>query len=301
MARKKVEEKEEIKDIEKEGLDLTAIKSELTDYMKDRIDREVSNAVEKASKKLVRHKNAIIIRRDILIVILIMICLFLGYNLYKNSDINIDITRGKKEESQEIDSSSEPVKEEEKPTMQSLTEKYGYLISNLQIDEDSSYLKSFYTGDLTNELKLYFSLNNLDESKVTSEDDTVYIDQKDLKEVYNNMFDGEFTPKSFKYDELNFRYLSSKELFIADGDFEKDESDIVKEIINIEEQNDGVLITTVEGLIDDGKLFNPVSGQQVKKYNSKDKLEKHKGSLTSMIYSFSKYDDNYKLVKIEAV
>ena len=301
MARKKVEEKEEIKDIEKEGLDLTAIKSELTDYMKDRIDREVSNAVEKASKKLVRHKNAIIIRRDILIVILIMICLFLGYNLYKNSDINIDITRGKKEESQEIDSSSEPVKEEEKPTMQSLTEKYGYLISNLQIDEDSSYLKSFYTGDLTNELKLYFSLNNLDESKVTSEDDTVYIDQKDLKEDYNNMFDGEFTPKSFKYDELNFRYLSSKELFIADGDFEKDESDIVKEIINIEEQNDGVLITTVEGLIDDGKLFNPVSGQQVKKYNSKDKLEKHKGSLTSMIYSFSKYDDNYKLVKIEAV
>ncbi|MBR3199163.1 MAG: hypothetical protein IKG27_04025 [Bacilli bacterium] len=302
MARKKVEEKEEVIDNKVEELDLEEVKDDLTNYMKEKIDKEVSIAVEKASKKLVRHKNAVIIKRDILIIILLIICLFLGYNLYKNSNINIDVTRGKNNVKE---NKSEEVKEtevkEETPSLQSLTEKYGYLLKNIVIDEDSNYLKEFYKGNLTDEIKLYFSLNNLDETKIISEDDTVYVDEKDLKNIFVNMFDGEFKPKSFKHGDLNLHYLSSKELFFADGKFEKENSDIVKEIINIEEKENGVLITTVEGLLDDGRLYNIVSGEQVKKYVSKDSLEKYKNLLTNMKYSFNKTDDNYKLVKLEVI
>lgn len=300
MAKKKeVEEKEEVA-IKKE-IDLEKVKEELTDYMKNKIDREVSLAVEKSTKKLVRHKNAIIIKRDIVIIILLIVSLFLGYNLYKSSNINIDITNNSSKTKTEVIET--PVKEEEEEvnTLKSLTEKYGYLVKNIEIDEDSSYLKLFYSGKLSDELKLYLSLNNLEADKVISEDSSVYIDQKDLKKAYTDIFDGEFVPKSFKYDELNFHYLASKELFFADGKFEKEDTDIVKEIINIEERDEKVLITTVEGLLDDGRLYNILSGEQIKKYNSKDSLELYKNVLTNMIYSFDKVNDTYKLSKIEVM
>lgn len=299
MARKKVEEKEEAKIEVEEKADLTEIKADLTNYMKDKIDKEVSLAVEKASKKLVRHKNAVIIKRDILIVILLLICLFLGYNLYKNENVSINVSRGKSEISKP--ESAEVTEEKEEPSLPSLTEKYGYLLNSFQIDEGSSYLKSFYKGELSDETKLYIALNNLENEKITSEEGSIYIDAADLKDVYLKIFDGEFKPKAFKYDELNFHYLSSKELFFADGKFEKKDSSLVKEIVNIEEKDEEVLITTVEGLLDDGKLYNITSGDEIKKYNSKESLEKYKNLLTNMKYYFNKSDDSYKLVKLEVM
>ncbi len=301
MARKKIEEKETEKSTKKseEKLDLTEIREDLTNYMKDVINKEVSKAVEKANKKLIRHKNSIIIKRDIFIIILIIICLFLGYNLYKSSNINIDIT-SKKVTEKKVSKEIKEI-EEEPNTLEELTKNYGYLVDNIKISENSSYLKLYYKGELSDELKLYLSLNNLDDDKIVSEEESVYIDENDLKDKYNDIFDGEFVPKSFKYNDLNFHYLSSKSLFFADGKFEKTKSDIVREIINIEEKDNQILITTVEGLLKDSKLYNILSREQVKKYNSNDSLEKYKDLLTKMKYNFNKIDDEYKLLKVEVM
>ena len=95
--------------------------------------------------------------------------------------------------------------------------------------------------------------------------------------------------------------MSSKSLFFADGKFEKTKSDIVREIINIEEKDNQILITTVEGLLKDSKLYNILSREQVKKYNSNDSLEKYKDLLTKMKYNFNKIDDEYKLLKVEVM
>ena len=60
---------------------------EFNDYIKNKIDKEVKLEVDKEIKKIIRNKNMIIIKRDIIILILLVCCFFLGYNLYKISDI----------------------------------------------------------------------------------------------------------------------------------------------------------------------------------------------------------------------
>ena len=54
---KKIDEKSVKKNVKKEELNLEKIKEELTDYMQSKIYKEVSTAIEKSNKKLVRHKN----------------------------------------------------------------------------------------------------------------------------------------------------------------------------------------------------------------------------------------------------
>lgn len=303
MARQKqVEEPKKKKKVTEEKIDVGEIKKELTDYMSAQIDKEVSSAVDKATKKLIRHKNIIIIKRDITILILLIICFFLGYNLYNLSNINIDITKttkSSKKVSESVEAIDQEKTNEEENNLKDLTEKYGYLVDNIYVDEDSDYLKDYYDGKLTDELKLYLSLNNVQEEKIATEEDTIFLDENDLKEVYDNILDSDFNSKSFKYGNLNFRYLNSKSLFIADGKFEKQKSNISKEIISIDEDDNKVKIVTVEGLIKNNKLYNITSNTEIKKYNSKSNLSKYKNYLTKVSYYFNKIDDNYKLTKIE--
>ena len=302
MAKKSAEEVKETKKVHEVKIDVDEIKEELTDYVSSKIDKEVALAVDTATKKLIRHKNLIIIKRDITILVLLIICFFLSYNLYNLSNINIDITKttkSSKNTSETTETKKVETEENEKSSLNNLTEKYGYLVDNVYIDEGSSYLKSYYKGDLTDELKLYISLNNVDSEKIMSEDDSVYLDENDIKDVYNNLFDGEVVLKSFKYGDLNFHYLNSKALFIADGKFEKQESQISKEIIDVKESDDEVKITTVEGLIKNDKLYNIISNDEIKKYHYDDNLSKYEDSLTKVVYHFNNDKEKYKLVKLD--
>ncbi|MBR3898368.1 MAG: hypothetical protein IKJ43_03710 [Bacilli bacterium] len=299
---KAIEEKVEVisENVSKPMIDVQSIKNDLTDYMRMRIDKEVSEAVERANKKIIHHKNSIIIKRDILIVVLLVICFFLGYNLYNVSNINIDITRAKKNESTKIKKTSvkEESKDSEEVKEKSLEEKkseYGSLIDDIIIDEESDYIDNFYDGDLTDEIKLYLALNRLDD--VTNEDDTIYIDDDKLKESYEELFDSEFSPKSFKYGSFSFRHLTAKSMFIADGEFKKVKSNIKKEITEINEEDDKVIINTVEGIVKDNKLYD-IKGREIKKYNG-GKMDEFESSLNKIKYEFIKIDDKYKLSKIE--
>lgn len=281
------------------GINTASVKEELTSYLRVVIDKEVSKVVEKSSKKLVRHKNAIIIRRDIIIVILLLVCLFLGYELVDRSNINIDINTKRKEASnsqviEEEKSEESPVSEKE-----DLKEKYKHLTDDIYINEESPYVKDFYEGTLSDELKLYLAMNILDKDKVTSEDGTLYVDEGDLKEIYNLLFTDEYSGKSFKYGELSFKYLS-KGLFWADGKYEKESSNIVKDIIEVKEEDESLEITTVEGLVKENKLYNILSDKEVKNYKG-DSLEKYEDHLTKMVYDFEKIDDSYKLSKINLI
>ena len=303
---KKLKESQNVKVQENEiSIDMSDIKDDLTEYMKDQIDKEVSKSVEKSTKKLIRYKNSVILKKNIIIIILIIICAFLAYNLYKISDISIDIKTNKKsneqkEEVKQTDEKQKEKKDDEEDVKEKLEDKkkeYKYLIDDIYIGGDSTYIKDFYEGNLTDEIKLYLSLNKVDDEKIESEDGSVYLDEADLKESYDNFFEGKFTAKSFEYNNLKFHYLSSKSLFIADGKFEKAKKDIVKEIINVTD-DDNVVITTVEGIIKDNKLFNIINGGEIKKYKS-GSLEKYEKSLTKVIYHFIKDDDVYKIDKIE--
>lgn len=313
---KKNDEEKEIKEInveeEKQSADtqvqltLSDVNNkEIYDYLKDKIDKEVKlqvqNEVQKEVKKIIRSKNRTIIKRDIVILILLVCCFFLGYNLYKISDIRIDITKTdkgnkisevKNKEDNENKGEQEVKKED---TLEDKITKYGNLLDDIYIGEDSDYLEDFYKGNMTDEVKLYLALNHLDSEKFIVEDETTYVNLDDLKNSFEDIIDGDFNPKSFKWGADSFKYLSSKELFLFDGKFKKEKSNIQREIIDITDDDD-LMITTTEGIIKDSKLYN-VSGKEVKDYKDK-KLIDYKESLTTVSYVFKNLGDKYKLIKI---
>ncbi|MBR2708557.1 MAG: hypothetical protein IKE90_03910 [Bacilli bacterium] len=280
-------------------IDLSEIKNDLTDYMKSKIDTEVEKAVDKSTKKLIRYKNSIILKKNITIIILIIICAFLSYNLYKISNININVSTTKKS-TQKLEQKKTVKTEEKEETkekeLENKKKEYKHLIDDIYINDDSTYIKDFYEGNLTDEIKLYLAMNNINEDKVVSEDDSIYIEEDDIKESYDNFFNTDFTPKSFEYNNLKFHYLSSKSMFISNGKFEKVKNNILKEIIDINEDKE-LIITTVEGILKDDKLYNIVNQKEIKNYKN-DSLEKYKDDLTIIHYYFEKDEDDYKLVKI---
>lgn len=302
---KENEEEKEAKQIKAEDIlsvDTREIKEDLTIYMQGVIDREVNKAVEKSTKKLLRHKNAIIIRRDILIVILFIVCLCMGYGLLSKSDINIDISSKKNEVEKTAEkdiNKEESVEDSKEKEKEDLKAKYKHLTDDIFINENSPYLKDFYDGNLSDELRLYLAMNNLSDDKITSDEDTLYVDDADFKEVYDLLFSDEFVPKSFKYGDLNFKHLS-KGLFWADGKFSKETSEIIKSIIDVKEKEDSLEITTIEGLKKDDKLYNIVSDKEVKNYKG-DSLDKYEDYLTKMVYGFEKVNDSYELSKLSVI
>lgn len=307
MAKKKEETVKKVKeaqivDVEAKeiNVDISEIKADLTEYMQNKIDKEVAKAVDKSSKKLIRYKNSIIFKKNIIIIILLIICVFLGYNLYNLSNININVSTTKKgvqKEELKKTEKKETETDNKENELENNKKEYGHLIDDIFINDESPYVKDFYKGNLSEEVKLYLSLNSIDEEKVVSEDGSVYLEEDDLKKCYDNFFTSDFSPKSFEYNNLKFHYLSSKSLFVADGEFEKVKKDIDKEIIDID-VSENIVITTVEGIIKDDKLYNITSGEEVKNYKS-DNLSKYEKKLTKVVYYFLKNDDVYKIDKIE--
>ena len=283
------------------NLDLSEIKNDLTEFLMVKVEKEVSKEVEKSTKKLIRHKNSIILRKNVIIIFLLIVCAFLAYNLYTISDINIDIDTHKKTEKKVLktEKKSSAKKENKKDDdFEVKKEEYKDLLDDIYVNDESEYVKDFYSGKLSDELKLYLALNHIDSEKLSSEDGSIYLEENDLKESYESFLVGSFSPKSFEYNNLKFRHLSSKKLFISDGEFDKKKENIDREIIEVDVDDDKVKIITVEGIIKDEKLYNVVTGEEVKKYK-KDGLKKYKKDLSVITYCFEKSDDKYKLSDIE--
>ena len=302
MAKKK-EEKEEIQEekVEKqeekvEEKRVSIIDSvEFNSYLKSKIDKEVKLEVDREIKKIVRNKNLIIIKRDIIILVLLVCCFFLGYNLYKVSDIRIDITKNDKgsNNSEIKKEKTEEVKDELKEKIS----KYGKLLDDIFICDDSAYLDDYYKGKLTDELKLYLAYNHMDSEKVMVDGKIVYVNSEDLKNSFEDILDGEYKAESFKWGSDSFKYLSSKDIYLYSGDHLEEKCNIKRDIIDIDD-SDNLVIEVVEGKIKDGKLYNIISNTEVKDYKDK-KIDEYKDLLTTVSYHFKKDNDKFKLFKIE--
>lgn len=275
-------------------MNLTNVKdTDLNELIQSKIDKEVKISVDREIKKVLKHKNTVIIKRDIIILILLVTCFFLGYNLYIGTRINIEIYKSD-DKIKKVEKIETKEVEEVKNSLKDKTNKYGYLLDSISLSSD--YLKEFYSKKLTDEIKLYISFYNLDDDKVTFDDETSYVDLEDVKNSYSSLFMGEFSPKSFKVKGGVFKYLSSKGLFIYDGEFKKEKADVVREIIDIDE-GENISITTIEALKDNDKYYNVISGKEVKV--TSDSLSSSKGSLTEVTYMYEKVDDSFKLSNVE--
>ena len=285
---KKVEEK-------KEEIDVSKLKKELINYVDIQIKKGFNEEVEKANRRVIREKNKKIFVKNIVIILLLCLVIFLLY-LLNSVDYFDKFFVNEKEPTKIIDKEEniEPEKVEIKEkTFAELKEKYGYLIDKVVINENNEYIKDYYDGNLTSTLKKYIVLNNMDlETFIV--DDYCVIDNDVLENEYNKLFNDEYVSESFLYNNVKVSYIEKLKSYITNTILTKEKSNIKREIISISESDNEIVITTIEGLIKDKKLYNIVTKEEVKDYK-KDNLSNYKKYLNEINYTF----ENNKLVSIK--
>lgn len=275
-------EKKELVEIDKE---------EIHDYIDSQVKKYFSDEIDKANKKVMRYKNKKIITRDIIILILLIIILYLLHLLYTLNYFNGFINN---EKEKSVTVVSQEKEEKKELSLEQLKEKYSYLIDNITISENSSYLNDYYEGNLTDELKLYLTLNNINIDKLSKEDNYNIIDDDFMKKEYNKLFDSEYVEKSFEYNNIKVRYINKIKSYISDEILEKEESSIKREITDIKVEGSKISITTIEGIVKDNTLYS-INNTEIDDFNEDSSLSGYEEDLNKITYIFE--DNRLKEIK----
>jgi hypothetical protein len=298
MATKKVK-KEEKRDISSE-INIDEIKIEIVDYAKKSVDSKIDELVRKADRRLISAKNRSIFRRNIIILILLCLSLFLTYLLYNegyfdkffnhnNNDIVVDVPK---------DETPVPEpKESEETKLDKLKKEYANLLDNIIISEDNNYLVDLYNGKLTNKLKLSIAIANISKDKVTQDEDVYTITEEDIKNEYGKLFNIEkYKASSFELDSMEVKYLKAGSMYLFYEPIDV-ESHIRREITGINVKDNTVKITVYEGYIVDNILYN-ITSKEVVNEKSISIIENCK-KLNKVTYVFEKVKDSYILSGLE--
>ena len=293
VKKNKKTKKEEVQKIE---VDLDSIKDELYDYTDEMVRKYYLEEIEKINRVIIRHKNKKILFRNFIITLLLLIIVYLLYllttvNYFSSFSNSVVDSNSQKEEVKAVTEVKEKKKE---PTLDELKETYSYLLDKIVINEKSSYLKDFYQGNLTKELKNYLALSNIDFKKIDEIDGYNMFSEAILKDAYENNLIGTYNSVTFKYNDNNIRYISKLNSYITDSLLTKTNTNIKREIIDVKVKDNEVNIVTIEGLVKDNKLYNVLSNQEITEYKG-DNIINYRDKLNQLTYTF----DNKKLSSIK--
>ena len=268
--------------IKEEKIDVRKLEKNLKKY----VDDAISDEMDKTSRKFLREKNRKLFYKNIVILVLIAIIGLLVYLLYKEDYFDKYFCDNKCEEI--VIEKNETVIEEnttiKEPTLDELIDKYSYLLDSVIINEKSNYLKDYYDGKLTSELKNYIAFNNLNFKEFEIEEDYNIINESYLKTAYNKIFNGEYECVSFDYDGQKIRYFNRLGSYVTDSILTKNDSNIKREITNIIVKDNKVEIYTIEGIVKDNKLYN-VNNEEIGEFK-KNSLNYYKDKLITLEYVF---------------
>lgn len=237
-----------------EAIDLEAYKTELKSFVNERIDEVLIDKIESVNKKLLREKSRKIWSRNIVILILLGLSIFLTSTLYYEGYFNRFFT--KTEQISSAEQTSEKQTENSSSLIISITdktkelkEKYNPILKKYEISPSSAYFESFKQGKLTEELKLYFALNSLDFNNLEIEEDYNLISESKIKEAYEKLFTTAFEAKTFDFNGNSIRYFSKLNSFVSNFLLKKATDNVSLEISEIKEENEKVTIKTTDNLI----------------------------------------------------
>ena len=292
MAKKKVVEPEIKEGTKKENINLRKIKSELNTYIDETVKKSMNLELEKLYKRQLREKSIKIIVKNMIITILLLIIVYLVYVLNDNDYFDKFFIEDKTNKTSEVvDNTTEETKKEEnkpkEPSLEDLKKQYAHLLEGIYINENAAYLEDYYNGKLTNELKNYLTMNLMDISSLNKEEDYNVIESDTFKKCYEKKFIGEYLTQNFNYNGNNFRYINKLDSYITDEVIKENKTNIKRMITKIDVDGDKVLITTVEGLVKDNKLYNILTKEEVSDYNDKMMLE-NIDKLNRIVYVFNK-------------
>ena len=292
MPKEKVtKKKKETKETKEVNLD--KIKKEIYAYTEETVRKYYLQEVEKANKIIIREKNKKILFRNFIITLLLLVIVFLLYLLNSvgyfarlaNQDYQEDevVNRVEPRTDEKNNNSDKETKKE--PTLSELIETYGYLLKDFTIDEESSYIKDYYSGNLTNELKNYLALNIVDLKKLDDMDDYNMFSDAILKAAYEELFSDNYKSVTFNYNGNQIRYINKLNSYITTDIVKKTETNIKREIINIKVDGNKITIETIEGVVKDDKLYNIKDDKEISEYK-KDSILNYKDKLNKVIYTF---------------
>ena len=318
MAKKK---NEIIKEIEtkdnnillEDKFDKENLQNELKNYIDTRINTVFVEELEKTNKKMIREKQRRIFWKNVFIIILLLIIGFLVYLLYSNNyfdrffNKNSEIVEKNDKKEELTDKSSDNSKDEvvkptssptpsptpKIPTLDELKKEYASLLDNYYVTDNSSYLSDFYSGNLTNDMMKYMTLNTFDFSTFEKEEDYNIIKDSSFKLMFEKLFDDEYLAGTFNYDENKVRYVKAIESYMTSEVLVRDDSNIRREIKDIKLDDGKVVITTIEGIVKDNKLYNVISNEEVADLTD-DSIIKYEDKLNKMVYTFK----NNKLINL---
>ncbi len=279
------------KEEKKEEFDLTKIKEEIKDYVDLQVKKGIRDELDKTYNKIIRQKKRKIFFKNLLILILLCIIGFLIYLLNENRYFENYLTHNENTINNETNVNKDVNKEK---SLNELKKEYAYLLDNIYINESSVYLKDYYNGNLTSELKNYLSFNLVDLNKLSIDNDSLVIDCDTLNVSYAKLFNDNIENITFNYNGSKINYFKALKIYLTNKDIKKDNSNIKREIISIKVDNNLIKISTVEGLIKDNKLFNVLTNEEIKKYHN-DSLTNYQDKLNKITYTFK----NEKLESIK--
>ena len=293
---KKKEIEKEVKKTKKENIDLESLKEELTAYIDKSIKKEFIVELEKSYKRTIREKNKKIIIKNMFITGLLFIIVCLVFIMNKNNyfdeffieDNNpkqVKVTKNKEEKANN--------EEEKEPTLDELKEEYSYLLDNIYINENSSYVSDYYNGNLTSELKNYLTLNFLDIDSIPQEDNYQIIDKESFVNEFEKHFNDKYQNKTFNYNGNLIRYINKLDSYLSDDIINKNTTSIIREITDIKVSDNKISITTTEALSYDNKLYNIITNEEVT--DDINDILSYSDKLNTITYTF---EDN-KLISIK--
>ena len=225
-----------------------------------------------------------------------LIIAFLTYLLYTNKyfdhllsksdnlqEEKIDVK--KHEEKKEEIKEKETKKEVKKPTLDELKKEYANLLDGYTVSDKCSYLGDLYKGNLTSDLKKYFTLNSFDFDSLKKEEDYQIISNDTFKLAYEKLFNTDYNAGSFDYNGNSIRYVNMINSYMTASLLKKEETLIQREILDIKLDDNKVLITTVEGIVKDNKIYNILNNREIDDYED-GSLVKNRDDLNKVVYVF---------------
>ena len=285
MAKKKVEEsnKELMRELDINKKDLVdeikkEIKESLDKEIEKKVDYESKDKLDKMEKRIYRQKIFALIKRDIIILILLGLSLYEAKILYDNGLL---FGLNKKEEVKQVVKVEDNEETKEEKDSKWYIDNYSYLLDNIKTNlegEDKYYLyNNISSSDIKNTVRLNMAYQLLD---VKSIDGIFKVSEDTLKEAYNKIFNiDNYISENFNNSCINFIYNKDTKTYMAiDITCENDNTEIFRNIKNIYEEDDKIVIEAKVGILDrDNNKISIINGETFD-YNDEniDKLNTYK-------------------------
>ena len=169
-----------------------------------------------------------------------------------------------------------------------------YLLKDLKITKLSYYTDGLVVNNLENDAKLSFAFDQMDQSKLVSEDIIHKLSSDDFEEAYTKLYGKEVTyePTKFNGANLTFAYSESAKEYIALGELKNSDLSVIRKIKNINQTGNAIVFTVALGYLKENQLYN-INDLVNPLGTYEDNIDNYVNSLSSVKVVFKGTDNNY--------